>query len=148
MAIAFEQNKRDLLSKIEELKAKAKAEADIKEKAEVIVYGAKSVFLDGLIEVMAKKFTVKYFNNSEEASMYCQDHLASRLVLDMDQPTDWKSSTDVFTTVKMVRPDMRIFVCTKNPDAVPVQTLVAQKAAVLTIPFSVDTLFHNLKEKT
>jgi len=145
MSIAFEQSKKELLDTIGQMKQKTKADADVIEKAIVVVYGAASPFVDGLLDTLRKQFEVEFFTNAEDASNYCFEHLSYRLILAMDAPTDWKMATDVFTTVKMMRPDMQVFLSTKSPNSVPIQTLAAQKATILAIPFSVDILFHKLK---
>jgi DNA-binding NtrC family response regulator len=142
----FAQNKKELLEKLDSMKKKVKEEADAIERAEVIVYAQKSVFIDGLVQTLEKKYKVRIFSDVEEASAYCTEHLAENVILDMDLPTDWRMSTDVFTTVKTLRPDVHFMLCTKSPHAVWVETLAAQKAKVLVIPFSADELFAYLKK--
>ena len=142
MADNFEKNRKELLDKIEQLRHQAKAD---QEKGNVVVFGAKGAFVDGLIQTLEKKYPTRFFSNADEACAYCLTYETKVIIIDIDPPTDWKMATDVFTGVRTSRPDVKVIVCTKAPSSVPVQTLAAQKADVLAIPFSADVLFKKIK---
>jgi hypothetical protein len=138
----FEKNRQELLDAIEQMRQKAK---DDEEKGKIVVFGAQSPFIDGLIQTIQKKHGVCFFSTSEEACAYCIKYQTGVIIIDMDPPTDWKMATDVFTGVRTNNPAVKVVICTKTPSAVPVQTLAAQKADVLAIPFSSDVLFRKIK---
>jgi len=144
----FERNRQELLDKLDHLRQKGKGEPardPQEDKKEVVVYASRSAFFDGFIKTLEKHHTVQFFTNAEEAIEYCLATNVRNLILDMDMPTDWKMSTDVFTTVKTMKPTVQVFLCSKTPEAIPVKTLAAQKGIVLAIPFSADILFNKLK---
>jgi DNA-binding NtrC family response regulator len=138
----FEKNRQELLDAIQQMRQKAKHD---EEKGKIVVFGAQSPFIDGLIQSIQKKHRVCLFSNSEEACAYCIKYQTGVIIIDMDPPTEWKMATDVFTGVRTSNPAVKVIICTKTPDAVPVKTLAAQKADVLTIPFSADVLFRKIK---
>jgi DNA-binding NtrC family response regulator len=142
MAEDFEKSRQALLDKIEQMRHKAKAD---EEKAKVVVFGAPSPFVDGLVLTIKKKYGVSFFSDADEACAYCLTYETNVIIIDMDPPTNWKMATDVFTGVRTLRPHVTVIICTKAPLSVPVQTLAAQKADVLVIPFSVDVLFKKIK---
>jgi hypothetical protein len=138
----FEKSKKDLLERINALRTtKGEAQSPAAgNHAEVAIYGAHSPFLDNFILDLKKKRHVAAFHEVEAAIGYCFDHPVRWVLLCMDPPTDWKMSTDIFTNVKMVKPDVRFILFTKTPAAVPVRTLAAQSAIVLVKPFKMDEL--------
>jgi hypothetical protein len=144
-SIEFEQRRKELLDKISAIRHGDAPENAAVASDTVVVFAAKSPFIDGLMATVGKKHPVRQFWDSEEASGFCIDHPALPVIIHMDLPTDWKSATDVFTAVKTVNPTARVMLCTKTPSSVPVQTLVTQKAEVLAVPFSAELLFEKLK---
>lgn len=75
---------------------------------------------------------------------FCIDKAISHVFLDMDSPPDWKLSTDLFTTVKTIKPDVTFLQLTCNPNSVPVKTLTKQGALALTKPVSFEELYKYL----
>jgi hypothetical protein len=141
----FDKNKKELLDRLEAMRQKVKDEAFARDSAAIVVFAQKSPFIEGLVKTLEKKHLVRFFFNVDEACSFCIDHKSAHVILDMDPPTDWKMSTDVFTTVKTVNPGARFILCTKTPGSTEVQTLAAQKAEVLALPFSAEALFRKLK---
>ena len=139
----FEKNKKALLDQINSLRNPEKPQ--VSRNPEIIVYGAKSPFMEGLLGALNKLCALEFFNDVEKATEYCIDHRVNTIILDMDIPTDWKMSTDVFTTVKTVNPKSHFILLSKTPEALPVATLTAQGAEVLMKPIGTDVLFKKLK---
>ena len=139
----FEKNKKALLDQINSLRTPEKPQAS--HNPDIIVYGAKSPFMEGLLGALNKLCALEFFNDVEKATEYCIDHRVNTIILDMDIPTDWKMSTDVFTTVKTVNPQTHFILLSKTPEALPVATLAAQGAEVLMKPIGTDVLFKKLK---
>jgi DNA-binding NtrC family response regulator len=142
--IKFEENKNDLLGQLDAMRQKKKDEAFAKDHNAIVIFAANSPFIEGLINTLERKYLVKLFSDVNEACAFCIDHVSNRIIMDMDLPTDWKLSMDLFTTVKTVNPGARIIVCTKDPGTKEVRTLIAQKAEVLELPFSANVLFGKL----
>jgi hypothetical protein len=141
----FEQNRKELLETIGKLRKDGSGQAG-GGKDTVILFGAKSPFMDALVQTVEKKYPAGFFDDPEQAAARGLESSPCRVIIDMDPPTDWKMATDVFTTIKTVRPDAGVFLCTSHPDSDPVKTLAAQKGIVLVKPFSADLLFRKIKE--
>jgi hypothetical protein len=140
---SFEKRKQELLEKIDSLRGKnddAAVSPAADKDAEVAIYGAHNPFLDDFVLDLRKERAIAAFHDVEAAIGYCFDHPVRSVLLCMDPPTDWKMSTDVFTNVKMMKPDVRFILLTKTPAAIPVRTLAAQSAIVLAKPFKMDDL--------
>jgi|WetSurMetagenome_2_1015567.scaffolds.fasta_scaffold296233_2 DNA-binding NarL/FixJ family response regulator len=139
----FEKNKKELLEKLNSLRLpndRAPSAA-----AEVIVYGAHCLFIDTLTEAIGKQQPVAAFADIEAATEYCLNNTVYTVIMDMDPPTDWKMSTDLFTTVKTVKPKVRFIVLTMQPRSIPVQTIAAQSVTVLEKPFGMPLLLRAIK---
>jgi CheY-like chemotaxis protein len=143
----FEKNKKALLEKITALHHSDLPHSEPLSKQafpDVIVFGALSPFMEGLIDALEKKRPLEFFQDPGKATDYCLDHEVSNVILDMDLPTDWKMATDVFTTVRMMKTTLHFILLTKSPQSTPVETLAAQGVEVLTKPFGTDMLFKKL----
>jgi len=95
----FEKNKKALLEKITALHHSDLPHSEPLSKQafpDVIVFGALSPFMEGLIDALEKKRPLEFFQDPGKATDYCLDHEVSNVILDMDLPTDWKMATDVF----------------------------------------------------
>jgi len=145
--VNFEKNRQELLEKLNRIRQAPHPEQSGKEaaKADIVLFGEKTPFLDSLVEILDPKCALKSFSDSEEAIAYCLENSLQKIILDMDPPTDWKMATDVFTTVRMMSSGAQFILCTKSPQSTPVETLRAQHAEVLCKPFGVDALFQKLK---
>lgn len=155
----FEQNRREILDKLAEMRKdkkrrqppplksgpsrttkRQKEPASEKVRKEIIFYGKMSLFLKNMIRTLTSTYTVSCFDNQDTACTYCIDNDISCILLDMDEPTDWKMSTDVFTTIKTLNPNVKFLLFAKKLNSTPVQTLISQGA----IPFSKPVLFEDL----
>jgi len=141
----FEKNKQAILNQINSIRHTEKPQTP--QKPDVIIFGAKSPFMEGLLDALKKQCALEFFDDVEKATEYCVEHAVNEIILDMDLPTDWKKSTDVFTTAKTVNPNIHFILLTKTPQAIPVATLAAQSAEVLVKPFGTDILFKKLKTR-
>jgi len=121
----FEKNRR------EELQSNMK---------EIILFAQKSLFAGNLLQTLSTSYSVTHIDDPEKACNYCLDNDINTILIDMDEPTDWKMSHDVFTTVKTINTGVMFFLITKDKDAVPVRTLAAQGAAVLSKPVNFEEL--------
>ena len=149
MNIKFEKNKKRLLEKLSALRSKNGDEEGRAPLAaapsDAAIYGAHSPFIDDLIIDLNKEYAVASFHDVEVVIGYCIDYPVRTVILDMDPPTEWQSSTDVFTTVRTMKPDLKFILLTKNPDTIPIRTLTAKSAIVLEKPFRMDALVSLLK---
>ncbi len=139
----FEKKKKDLLEKLNSLRP-ASDHAAVTD-ASVVIFGTKCPFIDNLTEAVGKQQAVAPFSDIEAATDYCLNNPVRTVIMDMDPPTDWKMSTDLFTTVKTMKPAVRFVLLAAPPRSVPVQTLAAQSAVVLEKPFGIVKLFHAIK---
>jgi hypothetical protein len=163
----FEQNRKDLLQQLNQLRREKAVKRKVDqiqqkftgtstagesaarkvEKVTAVLYGAKSLFISKLIPVLQTSCTIFHFDNHEKAESFILDNNISHIILDMDQPTDWKSATDIFSSTKIMFPNSRFLLCSMDPSAVPVQTLVAQGATVAPKPVSAEDLYGFLHDK-
>lgn len=111
-----------------------------KEMKEIIVYGKESFFMRSIIQSLKSTYKISDFDNEEKACDYCLDNSISYVFLDMDEPTDWRLSTDLFTTIKTINRDVIFFLFTKDKLATPVRTLKKQGAHIITKPVSIGDL--------
>lgn len=149
MDMYFEKNKKELLEQLSTLRSKngppAPAKTDADAAVDVALYGAASPFIDTVIVDLGKQRSIASFHDIEAAVAYCFEHSVRSIIVDMDPPTDWKMSTDLFTTVKTVKPDVQFILLTIRPRSIPVETLAAQKAIVLEKPFTMAALLRLIK---
>ncbi len=157
--MGFEQNKQAILKNLSKVKReksiarkaksfnkdntellRAKALEDNKERKTIILFGVENFFIRSITNSLKVAYTVRHFDNPEKACDYCIDFSVNYVFLDMDQPTDWRQSTDVFTTVKTINPAIKFFMFTSNPMDRSVQTLEAQGAIILNKPVSIEDI--------
>ncbi|MBD3419179.1 MAG: hypothetical protein GF398_03575 [Chitinivibrionales bacterium] len=110
------------------------------EKQKVIVYGKQSHFMRNFLYGIRGIFEETWFDDSEKAVNHCLDNTITSIILDMDEPTDWKMATDVFTNVKTINPAARIVLCTRDKAALPVETLAAQGGLIFEKPVDLEML--------
>jgi hypothetical protein len=67
------------------------------------------------------------------------------IAIDLDDPTDWRKSVDVFTNVKTLKPDALFYICTKDPEWVQAKTLEKQGGVIVKKPVDFDFLYKILK---
>ncbi len=139
----FEKNKRELLNTLQSMHRKNDAAKP--QEAGIVVYGADCPFISGLVETLKKQQSLESFENHESAISYCLDNSVNTVILDMDPPTDWKLSTDIFTNIRTMKPNVQFVLLTKSPRSIPVRTLAKQSAAVLQKPFSLEMLLREIK---
>ncbi len=121
------------------------ASVEQKEKKKIIVYGKESFFMRSIIQSLKANYSISDFEDEEKACDFCLDNSIHYVFLDMDAPTDWRASTDLFTTVKTINRDVVFFLFTKDSNSVPVLTLEKQGAYIITKPVSIDDLRSYLK---
>ncbi len=108
-----------------------------KEKQILLIYGAKSFFIKGLMQSLKNVFELIHCTDSEEACAICMEKDIPFILLDMDHPTDWKKSTDIFTNVNMISQETLFFLATKKVNSHEVQTLVSQGGIVTEKPINI-----------
>lgn len=140
----FRKNKQEILNTIQSIKA-AEAQNQPVVYPEIVVFGSVSSFMAGLLDALEKQRDFEPFSNPDMAISYCFDHEVKTVILDMDPPTNWTMSTDVFTNVRTMKPKVHFIVLTKTPQAVPIRTIAAQGADVLEKPFAIEMLVHAIK---
>ena len=139
----FEKKKKELLEKLNSLRPAN--EQPLTTDADIVLFGAQCPFVDNLIEAVEKQQAVKSFFDIEAATEYCLNKQVCTVIMDMDPPTDWKMSTDLFTIVKTLKPKVHFILLATPPRSIPVQTLAAQSAAILEKPFGIVKLLHAIK---
>ena len=112
----------------------------------VAVYGAESFFMRGFLAGLKSGNEVIYSTKHEDVIDYAIENDVDAVVIDMDAPTDWKMSTDVFTTIRMMKNDLPFFICTLSPNPVSVQTLTARGGVLLKKPVDVQQLSQMLQQ--
>jgi hypothetical protein len=116
------------------------------EKPAVAVYGTQSLFIRSLLMSIQNQCDVKYSEKNEEIIEKCMDCNFSVVILDMDEPTDWRLATDVFTTVKTVKPDQRFLLCTKNKADLNVEVLEKRGALIIKKPVDTNELMDFIRK--
>lgn len=157
--MGFEQNRQALLKNLSKVKRERTLERKSKaynrektqelrstalenkqEKKTIILFGVENFFIRSITNSLKLSYTVKHFDDPAKACDYCIDFSVNYVFLDMDAPTDWKQSTDVFTTTKTINPDIKFFMFSADPTERAVQTLEAQGAIVLKKPVSLEDI--------
>ena len=151
----FEKNKQDMLNNLNKIKrekhiakrasshklttdAQGAPAAVSKERKTVIVFGTTCFFIRNIQSTLSGGANVFHFEDPGKATDYCIDNAVNYVFLDMDEPTNWRHSTDVFTTVKTIDPKINFFLFTSRPQAVEVRTLEAQGATILEKPIAME----------
>lgn len=157
--MGFEQNKQALLKNLSKVKRektlarkakafnrdktellKSKALETGQEKKTIILFGVENFFIRSITNSLKMSYNVRHFDDAGKACDYCIDFSVNYVFLDMDAPTDWKQSTDVFTTVKTINPAIKFFMFSSDPFERSVQTLEAQGAIALKKPVSLEDI--------
>lgn len=157
--MGFEQNRQELLknlSKVKREKNVAKKAAainrektaalrstaleNVKERETIIIFGIENFFIRSITNSLKLNYTVRPFDDAGKACDYCIDNSVNYVFLDMDEPTDWRQSTDVFTTVKTINPAIRFFMFTSRSMDKDVRTLEAQGAIIMNKPVSLEDI--------
>ncbi|MGD9202269.1 MAG: hypothetical protein PVI26_11945 [Chitinispirillia bacterium] len=116
----------------------------VKKRKKIMIFGKKSYFIRGIVQGLQNSYDVTSFENHEKACDFCINNSISYVFLDMDEPTDWKESTDLFTTTKMMNKNVEMFLMTSDEFSTPVQTLVEKGGIVIKKPISVNELYGYL----
>jgi CheY-like chemotaxis protein len=110
----------------------------------LVFFGAVSVFSRSLLESLEAAFEVKAFDDADEAVDYIVQWSPVGVVADMDPPSSWQKTTDVFTTSRTIGSNVPFILCTARPTDRDVRTLEAQRACVMAKPVSVDEVLQAL----
>ncbi len=111
----------------------------------LMLYGAPGKFRSMIAGMLSGRWDVKTYDDSEKAINDCLDNPPDAVVLDMDEPTDWRKSTDIFAAVSCMAPDTRFILCAADPEGTPVATLAAKGAVVVGKPVSSSQLNGHLE---
>jgi len=123
-------------------------DTSILERHNVVMYGAASSYMETAKEYISRTHNVMLYTEVEDAIDYCLNNKVTNVILDMDEPTDWRMSTDVFSTVKTIHPDAWFLLCTRDKKQVPVLTLESKGAVVIGKPLittELQTFLENCK---
>jgi hypothetical protein len=146
----FERNRQAVMQQIEDLKKKRaqiqeeedapRAPAVDAEMINIVYYGAVVPYMEQIKEIMRRECNLIDFSNAAQAVDFCLDNNLFNVIVDMDEPTDWRQSTDVFNSVKTINPQARVLLCTKSKVAMPVKSLEVKGAAIITKPIAAKDL--------
>ena len=115
-------------------------------KPAVAVYGAQSFFMRSFLQSIQNLCSVQFFEKNETLIESCLNEEFSAVILDMDEPTDWRLSTDIFTTIRTVLPGQKFAICTKSLHNTSVETLLARGAIAFLKPVTINTLMDYIKK--
>jgi len=124
--------------------AKAEGSAQNKTKKNIIVFGNESFFLKDFLHSIKSVHTVTHFCDVDKACDFCVANSIQYIILDMDEPTDWKSSTNLLITVKMLNSSVKFILLTSNSETTQIKTLEAKGGKTVTKPVSIDILSRYL----
>lgn len=126
--------KRQLENEISEENIDFEDEQISPDSVRVILFGAESPFIKSMIEMFRVITVIGYFRDPENMISFCLDHQVPNILFDVDPPTDCYQVMDIFASVKMLIPSVRIFVCTGRKNSVEVEHLKMYGAAILEKP--------------
>lgn len=89
---------------------------------------------------------VTFSEQNEEIINQCLDKAYSVVIMDMDKPTDWKMSTDIFSSVKTINPHQRFALLTSSPDDPNVEVLIHKGAIIIRKPVNIGELIDFVKK--
>lgn len=115
------------------------------EKKKIAVYGADCFFLKNFLNTLRLTNEIVYHSDVEKLIEMVLDGDIENIAIDLDEPTDWRKSVDVFTTVKTLKPHSTFYVCTKDPEWVQAKTLEKQGGMIVKKPVDFDHLYRTLK---
>lgn len=121
----IERNRWDRLKKRQEqngfastIEDEIKLEADdaslSPDNVKVVLFGSKSPFIESMIEMLKSETVIAYFDDPEKMISFCLDHPVPNLLCDIDPPSDCHLVTDAFASLRMLHPNVRIFVCSSR----------------------------------
>jgi hypothetical protein len=115
------------------------------ERKRIAVYGADSFFIKNFLNTLKLSNEIYYHADVEKLTEIVLDTGIVNIAIDLDDPTDWRKSVDVFTTIKTINPNAKFYVCTKDPEWVQAKTLEKQGGMILKKPVDFDHLYRSMK---
>ncbi|MBD3317309.1 MAG: hypothetical protein GF344_16095 [Chitinivibrionales bacterium] len=100
----------------------------------IVLFGAPSLFLKNLASSLLGITNVTCCDDVDKMVQACLNCSPPIVILDIDEPTDWRGTTDVFTALSMELPETKILICAKDPFAPHPANLESRGAILLSKP--------------
>jgi hypothetical protein len=81
---------------------------------QIVLYAAPSPFTDSLVIMFSKETVIASFDEPEKTITFCFDNQTKFLMMDLDPPSDSHLILDVFSAIKILKPDTTFFAFTKR----------------------------------
>lgn len=114
-------------------------------KPAIAVYGKQSVFMRSFLQSVKSLCDVTFSEQNEEIINQCLENSYSVVVIDMDEPTDWRMSTDIFSSVRTINPNQRFALLTSKPGDPNVEVLLHKGAVLIRKPVNISELMDFVK---
>jgi hypothetical protein len=115
------------------------------QKKKISVYGADCFFIKNFLNTLRLTNETVFNSDVDKLIEMVLDGEIGNIAIDLDDPTDWRKSVDVFTNVKTLKPDALFYICTKDPEWVQAKTLEKQGGVIVKKPVDFDFLYKILK---
>lgn len=116
-------------------------------KLNIIIFGKQRLFTGNLKGSLSAYYNVIDYSDIDKATDYLMDNNPNVIIMDMDPPTDWKECHDLFTTGKMMHPEL-IYIMYQSNKTPSDEVLVLEKkgAIVMNKPLDRAELIAKVKE--
>jgi hypothetical protein len=111
----------------------------------IAVYGKQAFFMRSFLQSVKNLCDVTFSEQNEEIINQCLEKSYSAILIDMDEPTDWRMSTDIFSSVKTINPRQRFALLTSKPDDPNVEVLLHKGAVIIRKPVNIGELMDFVK---
>jgi len=114
-------------------------------KPAIAVYGNQSFFMRSFLQSLKNLCDITFSEQNEQIINQCLEKSYSAILIDMDEPTDWRMSTDIFSSVKTINPHQRFALLTSKPDDPNVEVLLHRGAVLIRKPVNIGELMDFVK---
>ncbi|KMQ51058.1 hypothetical protein CHISP_1981 [Chitinispirillum alkaliphilum] len=81
----------------------------------LVLFGAESPFLRSIAEMLSAMIVITAFDDPEKTINFTLEYQIKHVILDLDPPTDCFESINIFSAIKTLDPDIKMYACTKTP---------------------------------
>jgi hypothetical protein len=100
----------------------------------IVLFGTESPFIKSIIEMFRVITVIAYFDNPEGMITFCLDHPVKNILFDIDPPTDCHLAMDAFASIRMLLPNLSVFVCSGRKMSLEVDHFKMYGATVMEKP--------------
>ncbi|MDG5816120.1 hypothetical protein QA601_13585 [Chitinispirillales bacterium ANBcel5] len=81
----------------------------------LVIFAEQSPFLTSLTNMLSAMTVAALFDNPEKAINFSLEYKVKNVLVDLDKPTNCYQSINVFSALRTISPETKVFVCTNRP---------------------------------